>query len=198
MLKEGARIGHQFHVGEMSTVVQIFLYEKVVVNSITHNLAAVNYWRKSDIINLEKVQAMLLKNILKLPESTPYWGLLNELGIWPLEDVVNYKKMLLLQNILSSDDSRLTKQLITHQKRFEIEESWYSNLNNIGKKYRIEMENEEIMKDKKTGKMHVKGQIMKNVIERSKEKVKSMTKLRHQNEKTSSCKAMSKRQTFTE
>ena len=50
MLKEGARIGHQHNVGEMSTAVQLFLFEKVIINSITHNLAAVNYWRKSDIV----------------------------------------------------------------------------------------------------------------------------------------------------
>ena len=182
MLKEGARIGHQHNVGEMSTAVQLFLFEKVIINSITHNLAAVNYWRKSDIVALEKVQAKLLKILLKLPESTPYWGLLNELGIWPLEDILNYKKMMLLQNLLASDDSRMAKNLIIHQKKFEVEASWYVNVNNIGKHYVIQMENEELLNNKQAWKKHVKEQIYKNIVERSEEKIKTMTKLRHQKE----------------
>ena len=103
MLKDGARIGHPYNVGEMSTSVQLFLFEKVIINSITHNLEAVNHWRKADITSLEKTQGKLLKIMLKLPDSTPYWGLLNELGIWPLEDHINYKKLMLLQNLLSSE-----------------------------------------------------------------------------------------------
>jgi hypothetical protein len=133
MLKDAARIGHPHNVGPMSTAVQLFLYEKVIVNSITHNLAGVTYWRKSDIESLEKVQGKLLKLLLKLPDSTPYWGLLNELGLWPLEDVINYKKLMLLQNLMASNDSRTTKKLIAYQKKYGIEASWYVSVDKIGK-----------------------------------------------------------------
>ena len=184
MLKEGARIGHPHNVGEMSTAVQLFLFEKVIINSITHNLAAVNYWRKSDTIALEKVQAKLLKILLKLPESTPYWGLLNELGIWPLEDILNYKKLMLLQNLLASDDSHMAKQLINHQKEFEVEASWYVNVDSIGKLYSIQMENEELLNNKQAWKKHVKEQIYESVVKRSKGKIESMSKLRHQKKQT--------------
>ena len=42
------------------------------------------------------------------------------------------------------------------------------------------MTNEEILKNKPAWKKHVKEQINENVVEKSKEKIKSMTKLRHQ------------------
>ena len=180
MLKEGAKIGHQHNVGELSTVVQLFLYEKVIVNSITHNLAAVNYWRKSDIDKLEKLQAKLLRMILKLPESTPYWGLLNELGIWPLQDILNYKKLMLLQNLITSDDSRLTKKLIEHQKNFQVEASWYVNVKNIANEYEIDIDDENNLEIKQRWKKYIKEKILKNIITRSERKTESMKKLRHQ------------------
>ena len=180
MLKDAARIGHPHNVGPMSTAVQLFLYEKVIVNSITHNLAGVTYWRKSDIESLEKVQGKLLKILLKLPDSTPYWGLLNELGLWPLEDVINYKKLMLLQNLMASDDSRITKKLVVYQKKYGIEASWYVSVDKIGKEYAIQMENEEIIQNKAAWKKHLKEQINLKVIETSREKINTMTKLRHQ------------------
>jgi hypothetical protein len=184
MLKDGARIGHPYNVGELSTTVQLFLFEKVIINSITHNLEAVNYWRKADIEALEKVQGKLLKTLLKLPESTPYWGLLNELGIWPLEDLLNYKKFMLLQNLMTSDDSRVTKNLVVYQRTFEIEASWYSNLEKNGRSYGIQMENESLIENKQAWKKHVKEQIHLKVVEKSKAKIESMIKLRHQNDQS--------------
>jgi hypothetical protein len=131
-------------------------------------------------MELEKVQGKLLKMLLKLPDGTPYWGLLNELGIWPLEDLLNYKKFMLLQNLMNSDDSRVTKNLVNYQKKYEIESSWSVNLKEIGARYGIQMENDELLTNKQAWKKHVKEQIHQNIIERSVEKIESMTKLRHQ------------------
>ena len=184
MIKDAARIGHPHHVGPMSTAVQLFLYEKVIVNSITHNLAGVTYWRKSDIESLEKVQGKLLKIILKLPDSTPYWGLLNELGLWPLEDIINYKKLMLLQNLRTSDDSRITKKLVAYQKEYKIEASWYVSVDEMGKQHAIQMENEELLENKTAWKKHIKEQIHHKVTEKSRGKINTMTKLRHQKQQS--------------
>ena len=35
MIKAVARIGHKNNVGEVSTLVQLFLYEKTIISSIT-------------------------------------------------------------------------------------------------------------------------------------------------------------------
>ena len=162
----------------------MFLFEKVIINSISHNLEGVNYWRKADITALEKVQAKLLKTLLKLPESTPYWGILNEVGIWPLEHFLHYKKFMLLQNLITSDDSRTTKNLIIYQRKYEIEASWYNNLEKIGKQYEIQMTNEELLLNKPAWKKHVKEQINRIVVEKSKKNIESMTKLRHQKDQS--------------
>ena len=125
-----------------------------------------------------------MKIMLKLPDSTPYWGLLNELGIWPLEDLVNYKRLMLLQNLMASDDHRLAKNLVVYQKTYEIEASWYVNLRKIGEIYAIQMENEELIENKAAWKKHVKEQISLKVAEKSNEKVTLMTKLRHQKQQS--------------
>ena len=182
MMKDVAKLGHQNNVGEMSTLIQLFLYEKVVVPSLTYNLEGITYWRKADIIQLEKVQAKLLKMLLELPDSTPYWGLLNELGIWPLEDFINYKKFMLLQNLMNADENRMAKKLIKQQKQYETEGSWYSKVAKISKEYKVDLENDDLLKDKHKWKTHVKEQIKLKIISKSEEKKNSMSKLRHQKE----------------
>ena len=69
---------------------------------------------------LERMQRNILTTILELPPSTPYIGLLSELGIWPVEQLFEYKRLVLFHNILTSDDSRLIKKIILDQ----IENIW--------------------------------------------------------------------------
>ena len=104
MVKDLQKMGSQYHVGEMSTVVQLMLFEKTIIPSLTYNLDGISYWRKSDWEYIEQTQSKLLKQILKLPDSTPYWGILNEVGMWPMRIFIHYKKLMLYQNIMMSDD----------------------------------------------------------------------------------------------
>ena len=179
MIQAVSRIGHVNNVGEMSTMVQLFMYEKTIIHSITHNLKAVTYWRQADTKELEKVQAKLLRMLLKLPEGAPYWGILNELGIWPLTAIVHYKRFMLYQNLITSDDERRAKRLIQYQKEFMIDGSWYEGLDIISKEYGINL-NSNIIKTKSKWKTYVKSKIRAKLKTDSESKKNSMTKLRHQ------------------
>ena len=94
MISEAKRIGNEGKTGEMSTEILLFLYEKTIVPAVIYNLEVWTNWRKSDWDNLERVQAEALKNLLRLPKSTPNWGLIKELGIWPLKERIIYKKFM--------------------------------------------------------------------------------------------------------
>ena len=107
MVKEAVRLREK-RTGEMSTEITIFMYEKTIVPGILYNLMK---WRKKDWQKLERIQGEALKILLKMPTSTPYWGLLGELGMWTMEGRIQYKQMMLLQNVLTSKDDRLAKKL---------------------------------------------------------------------------------------
>ena len=52
--------------------------------------------------------------------TTPSFGIMAELGIWPVGKQVEYKKVMLLHNILKSDDNRIIKEII----KYQIENTW--------------------------------------------------------------------------
>ena len=89
-------------------------------------------------------------------------------------------KLMLLQNLVTSDDSRLTKKLIEHQKNFQVEASWYVNVKNIANEYEIDIDDENNLEIKQRWKKYIKEKILKNIITRSERKTESMKKLRHQ------------------
>ena len=59
-----------------------------------------------------------------LPVSTPYWGMLNELGMWTMKARIVYKRIMLLQNVMMSNEERLCKQVVKDQKRLEVRKCW--------------------------------------------------------------------------
>ena len=81
---------------------------------------------------------------------------------------------------MNSDEDRTAKKLIQHQKECSIEESWYGELMRVGKKYEIELNNNNMIKTKSKWKQYVKDKIRHKITAESEEKKNSMTKLRHQ------------------
>ena len=85
MVIEAKRIGNEDRTGIMSTEIQILIYEKTIVPAMTFNLEVWTNWRKKDWEKLEKIQTEALRKIFNLPNSTPKWALLKELGVGPLK-----------------------------------------------------------------------------------------------------------------
>jgi hypothetical protein len=61
----------------------------------------------------------VLTEILELPLSTPYIPLLMETGFWPMRDRIAYKKLMLYQNIIKSDNKRVVKKIVKEQIKME-------------------------------------------------------------------------------
>lgn len=85
--------------------------------------------RQKDWDRLERIQAKILKRILEIPSSTPYWGILTETGIWPIRAVVDYHRMIFFQNAMTSDE-RLAKQIIKGQREVD-GENWTKETKNM-------------------------------------------------------------------
>jgi len=72
-------------IGELSTDARLLIYEKTAVPTILYNLEVWTQINQRTMERIERIQAKIIKRILELPESTPYWGLLKETGIWPID-----------------------------------------------------------------------------------------------------------------
>ena len=174
--REANLIGSYENVGDMEVVVKLLLYESTMVPTIFYNMEAWTNMRVADKQRLEVMQGKLLKKILRLPKSTPYWGLLSELGIWPVEWKINYWKLMLLHNLLHSDDDRLAKLILIEQKRSAQPNCWYSEIKTVIETLQIKQDPESTSKQE--WKTATKGAIQEKVIAEAKEKIKGMKKLR--------------------
>ena len=96
--------------------------------------------------NAEKI----LRKLLGMPKTAPYWGMLAETGSWPMENRIEYKKLMLYQHLLKAEDKRLAKrvlkkQMINHQGR-----CWYSEIVEIMDKHNIENISTDVERMKKS------------------------------------------------
>ena len=159
-------------------LVRIQMYESCIINSLLYGLEAWNKQTKQEIKALEKQQAKSLCCLLELPRSTPYLGMLNELGIWRIEERIEYRRIMLVQNILKSDDKRLCKRLLLEQQEEdEDDDTLFATTRKSLEQYGIRISEIAGMKKSKLKKM-VKEKInekMNNIVQKAAE---NMTKMR--------------------
>ena len=165
------------NVGPKFLLVRLQLYESCTVKSLLHGIEAWNKQTKKEIKNLEKLQAKALCQILEVPTSTPYIGLLSELGIWKIEYRIDYRRIMFIQNILKSNQGRLTKRVVLNQKETEEEDTIYHTTKKALNKYGIDIENIAEMKKSELKKM-VKDAITEQMEKDIRKAAENMTKLR--------------------
>ena len=83
-----------------------------------------------------------------LPQGTPYWGMLAETGIWPLQSAVEYHRLMFYQKALTDVDS-LSAKIIEDQDEMAAE-TWTSETKRIGRKYNLDMTIQNIKRKKKS------------------------------------------------
>ena len=104
-------------ISEMGELGEI---QGIVLATIYYNVEA---WRNisvSEMGELGEVQGITLRKICGQRKTTPYFGLLTELGIWRIKKQIEYKKVMLLHNLLTSNDDRLLKEIVKDQ----IKDTW--------------------------------------------------------------------------
>ena len=163
-------------VGNMEVTVKLFLYQRTIIQTMYYNIEAWSNMRKIDEERLEVIQGKLLKKLLKLPKSTPYWGILIESGMWPIKWQIVYEKLMLLHNLFHSDDERTAKQVIKGQQRNHEKECWYSEAKDALCYLAIDKHPEDAIKSE--WKRITKEKINKKVQEEAEVKRREMKKLR--------------------
>ena len=118
--------------------------------------------------------------MFELPQCTPYWGILAEAGIWPITHRIEYKKLMIFQNIIQSEEKRLIKEIIEDQIRAPYSKCWGKSILEICEKYNV-----RVQEIRDWTKMQFKREIKKRINERIEkeleEKKKDMKKLRFTN-----------------
>ena len=175
MIKEVMRLGKEEELGVYAVQARLLMYERTIVPTMTFNLEVWTKLRESDWKRLEKMQAKALKRILMLPISTPYWGILQQTGIWPIRERINYHRLMLYENLMTSDNERLGKVVVMGQRHVG-GTNWLSETEKTAKRLGMTLKVEEMTKEQ--WKKKVKGKTEGEIEKQWKEK-REMKKLRH-------------------
>ena len=153
------------NVGPMFLEMRLELYEKCIIPSILYNLEGWNRLTNAELKKLERIQHRTLCRLLHLPKSTPYIGLLNELGMWRMEERIMYRKMMLYHNIIHSNEDRLCRKIIKDQEEREEEGTFYQETKKFFEEVEIEIKDVELMLKSKLKRI-IKEQLNKRMISR--------------------------------
>ena len=127
---------------------------------------------KKELNQLENIQGTILRAICEQRRTTPYMGLLAELGIWTIEKLIEYKKIMLIHNIMTSKEDRLIREIMIEQIQNTWKGCWIEQVKEICEKYNIDI-NEINKYTKSKLKDIVKAQINIELNEELKNKKKS-------------------------
>ena len=78
---------------------------------------------------LETVQNITLKRLMRLPQGTPSKGLLNELGLWSVKNIILHKKLMYLHKLINYKQDNLARKVFFIQTK-QPGETWWSSLKN--------------------------------------------------------------------
>ena len=125
------------------------LYESIFLSKLLFNCQPWTSLRKSsNIPSLESMQYKYLKQTMHIPYSTPNAGLLLELGILPIKDVINIRKLTFLHHILSLTCDDPVLKLYKQQKKLIYKNNWANEVSWLHKHYEIKETDCEIKKYK--------------------------------------------------
>ena len=87
-------VANHYNLGQTFVNARLEMYEACIIQSLLYNMEALCKQSKGELKKLEQIQASTLCTLLELPKTTPYIGLLNELGIWRIEERLTYRKLM--------------------------------------------------------------------------------------------------------
>ena len=169
--------GDPYQVGQLALQVRLVIFNIIAIPTLFTNIETWSRINAKEVEQLEKIQKDVLTDILELPKSTPYRGLLSELGIWPVEQLMEYKRMTLLQQIIQSDEKRMLKEIIEEQIKCTWTGCWMQKTNEICDKYNIQIDEVRKMEVNKF-KTQIKNRINTKLNEEIQKLSKERTKLR--------------------
>ena len=164
-------------LGRYFTEARLTIYEKTVVPTMTFNMECWTKIEEKEIEKLEQIQGKILKTLLHFPLSTPTLGVLKETGIWPIREQITYQRLMLYQNVITSEEERLGKIVVKEQQKGGV--NWYSETDKLARRVKIELKwAEELRKD--VWKKIVKQRILEKIEKETEEKERQSKKMRHQ------------------
>ena len=173
------KIAKEELLGKFSTDAALVMYERTVVPTLTYNMECWTKISKEEFQQMEQIQGGILKRIFNLPVTTPYWGIVKEMGIWPMETRITYQRLMLYESMMKSDENRLGRKIIESQKETSLKVNWAKETQKLAWKFEIDLNKASEMSTEGWKKM-VKEKLKKRLESDWNESQANKRKTRHQ------------------
>ncbi len=165
-------------VGDADVEVRMLLLEIIVKATLLFNTESWVGVGEKEEKELQKYHYEVLRKSFEQKQSTPYYGIIAETGIWPYKYVIVYKRLMLLHHLIHSSEERISRKLILNQKGIQ-QETWYTGVDKWLEQLRLETETDVIKDITKSGwKKMVKDALQKVIEIEVMQKAEEMTKMR--------------------
>ena len=179
MMRNVMSWGAERVTGKMAMQVRFLLLETIVIPSLLYNTETWGALSVNEITLLERKQKQMLATILGQRGSTSYWGMIIESGTWPIEQRIDYKRLMYMHNLVHSDERREARKILMEMIPKQIQGSWTEEIRLCGEKYNIEVDIRTIENKKKSAwKREIKMSINKFLELKARDMCRESTKLR--------------------
>ena len=179
VISEGRKLCCSSRVGKFEIDAKVLVYDTMAVKAVFHNIETWTNLRKSDVEKMKSIQGKIIRGLFGLPASTPYWGMLHELGIAPIMLSLTYQKLMLYHNLINSDDERIAKKVVEAQENSGLDKCWYAEVREEALQIGISLKKELVKgKIKSKWKKEVKDKVWAAVEKEMESKKKESKKMR--------------------
>ena len=130
-------MGQEISLGNYEIEILLKLYNAVFLNKLLFNCQSWSKLTKNDQRHLEMKQLELLKHIMEVPHTTSNIGVSLELGLLPVEHLINQRRLVYLHRILKLPENDPVLQVYQEQKRFHFERNWANEIIELRDRYSL-------------------------------------------------------------
>ena len=80
--------------------VRMNVLDRVIMTTILYRMELWTNVTKKEKEELERIHGQILKRTFEQKITTPYWGIIAETGIWPINERVDHMKLMLAYDII--------------------------------------------------------------------------------------------------
>ena len=118
-------------LGNYEIQIMLQFYESIFLSTVLFNCQSWTNLTDTHIESLQTLQMKYLKQTMCVPYSTPNKGTLLELGILPINDVINCRKLLFLHHILNLKEDDPVLKLYKEQNTLPFEKHWANEVSRL-------------------------------------------------------------------
>ena len=134
----------EINFGKNQISEMLLLYHSVFLPRLVYNCEAWTNLTCKDYSCLENVQKNFLRHVMEVPKSTPTSGLFLEMGILPVQFVIEVRQLMFLKKIIARDPSDHVKEVYLEMLKYPGENNWANNVLDLRCKYNLPQKDENV------------------------------------------------------